>query len=443
MPRPCSAVLCFLGAGFLMFQDTPVSAGSAFSQTKQLLCMYKTVNHLAGAGDPVKLKARLLLGSSKAQSAETQHLESSYPDTYQITFIVRESAVDVARVIDADVDKLECEISHYYTQNTQVLWPGIHPASDGEDAWFTATVRHTEGVFIVRVIFFQFQSGFGEKESPGSIFGPGSETLHLSAVFMVYSKSPVVQTGLKKESLLHCAFSVDHQADPSITWSLKQKGGRTKRLFKYNGSKKQVDQEGQHAKMALEEIPKGNASLLLRSTTLEDQGIYLCEVSVSSLYVEQNIQLEILESPRVTLNTASLSLVEGEDQKLVCDVAHYYPLDVQVQWSRDRSEGKMLPELVKGVLFSSHKYNSDGTYSLSSFFLLKGSLADDGVRYTCRVQHKSLQIPIRKSVKVMVTASHAWTPWLLILLILVLAGLILYLVTYHLTVKTSSKRKPY
>lgn len=102
----------------------------------------------------------------------------------------------------------------------------------------------------------------------------------------------------------------------------------------------------------------------------------------------------------MTVNVNSLSLVEGEQHKLVCNIRHYYPHDIQVQWLREPKDSWKVPDVVKNVLSSSHRQSSNGTYSSSRYFLLTASLRDNGHRYTCRVDHPSLRSPIRRSVTV-------------------------------------------
>lgn len=110
------------------------------------------------------------------------------------------------------------------------------------------------------------------------------------------------------------------------------------------------------------------------------------------------------EPPRVSLNVGStLSLVEGDEQKVVCEAESYYPLDVEIQWYEQdpgvsgQRVGAPLPRVLQNVLLSSHKHNQDKTFSLAAFFYLDASLKASGKQYTCSVSHTSLRMPIRKS----------------------------------------------
>uniref|UniRef100_A0A8C6ZH03 Ig-like domain-containing protein n=1 Tax=Nothoprocta perdicaria TaxID=30464 RepID=A0A8C6ZH03_NOTPE len=88
--------------------------------------------------------------------------------------------------------------------------------------------------------------------------------------------------------------------------------------------------------------------------------------------------------------------------KLICDMRNFYPLGAQAVWLRELQGSRQVPEVVRNVFSSSHRESSNGTYSFSRYFLLTASLRDNGHVYTCRVEHQSLQTPIRRSIIVKV-----------------------------------------
>lgn len=100
-------------------------------------------------------------------------------------------------------------------------------------------------------------------------------------------------SALASDVLLRCTFATDRRAEVTVQWLLNRKGGHRKRLFAYSGSSQQVEHGAHRAEVVLEEIPQGNASLLLRKTETRDEGTYSCVVSVASLSAEQTIQLQI------------------------------------------------------------------------------------------------------------------------------------------------------
>ncbi|CAH2219803.1 tapasin-related -like [Pelobates cultripes] len=197
--------------------------------------------------------------------------------------------------------------------------------------------------------------------------------------------------------------------------------------------------------MQKDKLPKGDASILVRNVDLENQGVYSCSVTVNSLYGYQKIHLDIVESPVVHVNAESLVLEEGEEKKLLCAASHYYPLDVDIEWLREDHRQSFLPIRIQNIMHSSHKHNIDGTYSISGFFMFKATPKDNGVTFTCRVEHLSLTHAIRKSVMITVTGSSRWSleDWPLLALIAMFIVILLYLAKYLYTGTNSSKPKPY
>ncbi|XP_067393801.1 tapasin-related protein-like isoform X2 [Emydura macquarii macquarii] len=426
------AIGCFLCTGILKHRNGIATAGSTFSKSRQLSCLFETSETILLSNEVkyIRQNAWLLVSGTESKDTEGPHPENP-PAGDTITFIIQEPSLDILQHVDEDVDKLECKISRYFTDNTQILWPGIQTRSDRIDSWFTGTIKHLADTFTVTV--FLVQSGASteaENRIPGDVSQGNAERFYLSGVFLVRTGPSLIQSGLNKDVLLSCAFSVDHHTDVTIKWVLQQKGAQKKVVFAYNGSTRQVEHKNKRAEMFLAEIPKGNASLLLRTVEIRDEGIYSCSVFVSSLLGTQDIQLEIVEKPTVTLNADMLSLVEGDEHKVICDISHFYPHDAEAQWLQEPKEQGLLPHVVNHVVFSSHRQNNDGTYSFSSYFLLKASLRDDGCRYTCRVEHQSLKYPIRKSLTVKVTESTSST-WLLVILFVLAACLVVALYCLH------------
>ncbi|KAM4795143.1 tapasin-related protein-like [Rhinophrynus dorsalis] len=347
--------------------------------------------------------------------------------------MVKDSSVTLMQYLKGDTDKLNCEIKPYFTDNIQILWPGIQTSADTVDSWFISMVRHSEDRFHMTTFFTQVSEGpTGGEKLPQLNTSQEADIRHATAVFTLSTRTPKVRSKLKADVLLDCAFSVDHQADVTVTWTLQKKKGEVIKLLSYSGSAKVIEYYMKRISMKVEEIPKGNASLLVRNLDLENQGIYMCSVSVASLFGDQRIRMDILESPTVTINTELVLLEEGEEKKLVCDASTYYPLDVTMEWLREDPESKFLPTVLKNIVFSSHKYNNDGTYNLSSFFMFTASILDDGAIFTCRVEHASLVRPIKRRVKVRVKESAKWSydVWLLVISVAFCSVILLPLLKY-------------
>ncbi|XP_054250494.1 tapasin-related protein-like [Indicator indicator] len=418
------AAACLLCLGLTGIPDGIATADSSFRRSWQLPCVFETSKIIPLSKEPqtVRLNTRLLLSRTGSTEGQRSQPENLPPDSIP-SFIVEEPSVDILQYVDEDMDKLECSISPSFIADTQTAWPGREVRANS--SWFTCTLRHTAGKYRATALLLQEQRE--ETPNPGQLFPGIAKQSHVSAPLLVRT-TPV---------LLH--FSTSHQAGASIQWVMLQQGGYRKLLLAYDGSSGQVERVAR-AEVALEEIPKGKASLLLRNVELRDEGIYLCVVSVASLTAEQTIQLQVEEKPTVTTNVASLSLVEGEQQKLVCNMKHYYPHSIQAQWLREPKDPWRVPEILQNVLLSSVQQSINGTYSSSIYFLLTASLKDDGHRYTCLVDHKSLQTSIRRSVTVEVR-EPTFTAWLLLLLILIVC--LMVALWYYQKERSTAKPKPY
>ncbi|XP_041437803.1 tapasin-related protein isoform X2 [Xenopus laevis] len=378
-------------------------------KSRKLSCMYVDMRNktLLGYNDIMKQKAFLVLSSRKQLSKE-------YFDSEGITFILKDSPVNTMKFLKEHTLDLVCEVNPYFTDNTQIIWPGIHVIENMEEAWFVSRFKHPNDKFQF-TLFFTHISQKSLEEQDGSQLQafPNAEIRYVLPVFMLSTQTPHVQTRLQEDALLNCDFSIDHHADVNIVWKLLKKGGQEMKLLTYKGSEKSVVYHVKGIAMYVDEVPKGSASLVVKNVDLEKEGLYTCSVSVNSLFGDQVIHLEVVEPPIVNLNVKSLLLTEGQEQKLVCEASKYYPLDVNIEWLREGRDQTLLPTVLKNVLYSSHKHNNDGTYSLSSFFIFTASQLDNGAVLTCRVEHMSLKHPIRKSVKVRVEESPSYQEFFL------------------------------
>ncbi|XP_067306768.1 tapasin-related protein-like [Pseudorasbora parva] len=327
-----------------------------------------------------------------------------------ITFLITGSKVDMRRYLEGDEDTLHCEIRRYNTGGIVMRWP-VTGAQD-HDLWFTCTIRHKQGLFAITTFLRHTPAAPGQVQADNqqSIAVNDRDLLTTSAAMVVLTRTPSVVVGFLKEPNLHCQFAVDHKL-PNVTveWRLQRHGERSK-LFSYFSRTGKSEGSG----VAVKAIAAGNASLKLPPTKKLSEGTYICSVMVPPLHGSHDIPLSLSEQPRVSLNVGStLSVTLGTDQKLICDAEGYYPLDVNIEWYREPFGGSPTPFFLKNVLYSSHRHHQDGTYSLSAFFLLQPSMEDSGYKYTCKVTHKSLLTPIRKSFNLIVTEPDS-TWWYII-----------------------------
>lgn len=361
-----------------------------------------------------------------------------------ITFLVTASKVDMRKYVGTGVDTLQCEIRRYNTSGIHVRWPGL--GAQEHDNWFTCTLRHSEGGFVVTT-FLRHTPTTSEFDSQAEferwIPVDDRETISTTSVMLLKTNTPTVDSNLLQQPRLNCEFAVDHKsAHLSVEWRVQKRGERSK-LFSYSSRTGKAEGSGVNVKG----LAKGDASITLSPTKQFSEGTYTCTVYVPPLYGSQEVSLQIFESPRVSLSVGSeLMMTLGEERKVVCEAAGYYPLDVHIEWLRESLApgGSRMPEVLKVVMFSSHRHHLDGTFSLSAFFLLQARLQDSGYRYTCRVSHASLRVPIRKSFTLTVTegSSFLWYVVVVTFILMMLGILVLLLSKLH-KAREERKRKPY
>ncbi|XP_059187828.1 tapasin-related protein-like [Centropristis striata] len=367
---------------------------------------------------------------------------------HAITFLITGSKVDLRRYIEgAEAEQLECELRRYSTEGIHVRWP-VMGARD-YNRWFSCTLRHTKGLFTV-TSFLRHPS---DQPPPGQQdyrkWPPigDKEILTTTVAMVIKSQTPSVRAGLGSQQKLHCQFAVDHKGpDITVEWDWQHRGEKS-RLFSHTSRTGQNQGSG----VGLRGLAGGDASYTLPFTKMSSEGTYSCSVSVNPLFFKLDINLQIEEPPRVSLNMGStLSLLEGEDQRVSCDAEGYYPLDVKIDWyvqdpaALGQRVGAPLPKLLENVLLSSHKHNKDKTYSLTAFFYLRASLRDSGKQFTCSVSHQSLRVPIKKSFILTVEEPTSWTFYLIGFIVVLLVIILFMLLGYlHSERKRSVQKKPY
>ncbi|XP_033953259.1 LOW QUALITY PROTEIN: tapasin-related protein [Pseudochaenichthys georgianus] len=361
-----------------------------------------------------------------------------------ITFLITVSKLDLRRYLEGvETEQLECELRRYSTAGIHVRWPVL--GAREYNHWFTFTLKHTNGLFRI--------TGF--LRHPSDTAAPGQqdynswtaigdrEMLVTTTAMVMKTLTPSVRAGLGSKQKLHCQFAVDHHGPNfDVDWLLQQRGERTS-LFSHSSRSVQSKGSG----VLHRSLADGDASYTLPFTKLSSEGTYICSVSVLPLLVSMDIVLQIEEAPKVSLNVGTtLTLLEGGEQRVTCEADSYYPLDVEIEWYMQdpavagQRVGAPLPEKLQNVLLSSHKHNNDKTYSLTAFFYLRAALKHSGREFTCRVSHKSLRVPIKKSFTLTVEEPTGWMLYIVISLLLTLCVLLCYL---HLARRRSRQNQLY
>lgn len=330
-----------------------------------------------------------------------------------VTFLVTSSKLDVRRSVEGvdSIDQLTCELQRYSTEGIHTTWPVR--AEHEFNRWFT--LKLTDTVNHVTVLGFVRQSTpeppTGEHDYRNWTAIHDREVLTTSVVMVMRTQTPSIKAALGSEQKLDCHYSLDHKAaNVEVEW---HKRGERTTLFSHSTQTRKSQGSG----VVLKKLTAGDASFSVPFSKMSSEGAYVCSVTVLPLHGTLEINLQIQEAPKVSLNTEPhLTLTEGEERKVLCEADRYYPLDVDIQWTHQdeadvgRRVGAPPPKVVENVLFSSHKSNPDRTLTLSAFFYLSPKLSDSGRQFTCTVSHQSLRVPIRKSFSLTVQEPSRW--WL-------------------------------
>lgn len=322
-----------------------------------------------------------------------------------VTFLITSSKLDLTRFfknVDS-IDQLSCELQRYSTEGIHVRWPV--PGEHEYNRWFTGKItdskKHVTLLSFIRQSTAQPPTGQHDYRNWTAI--EDREVLTTTVVMVMKTETPSIKASLRSEQKLDCRFFVDHKAaNVEVKW---HKSGERTVLFSH--SRQTGTRQG--SGVTLKALSKGEASYSVPLTQISNQGVHICSVTVPPLNGSLEITLQIQEAPKVSLNTGpSLSLTLGEkERKVICEADHYYPLDVNIQWTRqDEADGGQ--RVVDNVLYSSHKHNPDRTLTLSAFFYLSPKLSDSGTRFTCSVSHQSLRVPIKKSFTLTVQEPSMW-----------------------------------
>ncbi|XP_043371979.1 natural cytotoxicity triggering receptor 3 ligand 1-like [Dermochelys coriacea] len=136
------------------------------------------------------------------------------------------------------------------------------------------------------------------------------------------------------------------------------------------------------AELFAPELPRGNASLLLRRVTLADQGPNRCSVHYGGQRGEGSVRLRVAALPRVEVPSPVVQ--REEDSVLVCCVRGFYPQHIAVSWLRDGRE------LNASFISAVRRGHRDETFSLVTVYRFTPTEQDLGALLSCRAWHPLL-----------------------------------------------------
>ncbi|XP_051884730.1 NLR family CARD domain-containing protein 3-like [Pristis pectinata] len=219
--------------------------------------------------------------------------------------------------------------------------------------------------------------------------------------------SPAVfNATIGEEVLLNCLFSHTTEFDLKyivIEWN-QRTGDNEKAICLFDFGEYESYRPG--SSLSLNEISKGNASLLLKNVTISDIGSYSCTVTIFSDKKVGRVTLSVTAPPAVLVNTINITIEPGEDKAIICEMQNFYPENHSVTWLKSGSKDSghqvdITSQAVSGI----PQQNQDGTFNLISFLIIKGNQTDDGSFYICEVSHEALKTPQQKVVRLTIKGS--------------------------------------
>ncbi|TSV41643.1 V-set domain-containing T-cell activation inhibitor 1 [Bagarius yarrelli] len=128
----------------------------------------------------------------------------------------------------------------------------------------------------------------------------------------VTTSTPFLVGNLEQDVILDCKFQSKVSqvfSDVSITW---QKDGLTGVVYQYQNNADHLQEQNvqfkNRVKLFKDAITTGNASLLLKTVRMEDEGVYRCSVTASGVMGTVSIHLRVgaFSAPNITSSNNSL-----------------------------------------------------------------------------------------------------------------------------------------
>ncbi|MCJ8728598.1 hypothetical protein PDJAM_G00006340 [Pangasius djambal] len=377
------------------------------------------------------------MNSDLSPETITPYVPPDTPNADDLIFEATASSVEIPEaesLLHADCNEQEviCELSRYTPRGTD---------PDSVPAHFIASVQ-LEGGGVGFTLVIQTIANENADSNTASLLQsklqlPLSQwgTLISDVVFVVFSRSPSVAAPIGEDTVLDCGYrerDTPTERYVGLEWRWQYRGqGRTILDMRETeaGTLVEVDRDGASANSTLL-VTDGNASLTMKKLKVSDEGTYICTINSGPFQTQQIVQLNIIQPPRVFFSENKITFQDESPQRLSCHCERYYPLDVKVEWfSQLPSETESI-SLTEGASLSSHRQHSDGTFSLSSFLIVRPSEYPPGTVFTCKVSHVALQTPSEAILTVHTPEpgqlASLWEYYWMILVTLILSILFLY-----------------
>ncbi|XP_039621076.1 tyrosine-protein phosphatase non-receptor type substrate 1-like isoform X2 [Polypterus senegalus] len=241
-------------------------------------------------------------------------------------------------------------------------------------------VRVTEAFLNQRGTLLPHSNPFPPPHLPIVSIKP-ARTLHkvVAGKFQFSIPHPEVAAPQHSDVLLPCIFANSRieLKDVLIVWRHDDA-----ELIKFDAG--QMNPTSRRVQLFVNEIERGNASLLLKDVIISDEGQYECGVVEAPNEEYGSIKFKVTVAPQVILN-ASLFVMD-QPGMLECHAEGFYPRDISIKWFRGATS---LPFQEAPQVRS----NPDGTFSVLSVYKYTPSGGTANETVSCQVDHDSRNVP--------------------------------------------------
>nr|XP_061790006.1 tapasin-related protein-like [Nerophis lumbriciformis] len=349
----------------------------------------------------------VFIGPDESLESLTPFVPPPNPDLRAIILESKASSFEIPNanvLLHADCNEQEvlCEISRYAPN-------GLRERSGSDHFLVSLDVKGGDfgALLILRAVSpVDGQLGLTHNELGLPLSNTG--TLLTEVNFLVFSTLKSLSAPLRGAGLLTCGFK--HKDMPldeevQIEWRQQHRGQGQKvmevmaKLNDLEGSAVVHHVSRDSSIDTTRILSEGNASVTLNNLKVTDEGSYICAINIGSFYGQQVVNLNVVQPPSVSLSEDKIVLKANTEQTLSCHCSKYYPLDAQMEWlSQSPTDEEPIVFPHQGSL-SSHRKQSDGTYSLSSHLVVPSDLTP-GTRIICKVSHPALDSPVSVSLLV-------------------------------------------
>ncbi|XP_018413611.1 PREDICTED: tapasin [Nanorana parkeri] len=270
-----------------------------------------------------------------------------------------------------------CEMTYHLPQEVPLDWvrslteEQVSPPSLGH-AWYSLAAKDEKKGSAVSVVL-----------------GPvGGKKDHLAVSLAVHSTSMSVNAPLGKPLTIPCGLWRGQQSRFAVEWRHRALGDG-KVVYAYDGWRDRIEEELPGYAMNFSTLhSKGDASLILDKVETSHEGTYLCIIYLPYLRTQRDIDLKVTAKPQITLLPSPLFARPGEEVTLFCEVSHFHPLDISVDFLV-QLPGETSSTLLPATTLSAHSHNQDGTYTITAYQRFTASPERHGARYSCLAKHAS------------------------------------------------------